>query len=271
MILFGGVLFALSINVFLNPQRILVGGASGVAITLNAILSFPIGITMLLVNLPLVIANAIVYGARFTYRTLFGVVLTSALTDILSFLEPSKSEPLICAALGGVCMGTGIGIMFYEGITTGGTDLAAFLLKRRFPQISVGRLILIVDAAIILICAWALSDFGGVFYSFIALGATALSLDTAEGALERCKLMLVISADPHSLLPLLSDRVRESAVVIDNCIRKDGEVRGCVMFSVRRPELYYAKEAMLLRDPDAMLIITDAAVLTREREDGRKY
>lgn len=259
--LFGGaLLFAFAVNVFLTPKQILSGGATGVSITLNVLFSIPVGLMMLIINLPLVIANAFLYGMRFTYRTLLGVILTSVLTDLLSFLPPSESETLICAALGGVCMGTGIGIMFYEGVTTGGTDLAAFLLKRKFPHVSAGKLILIIDTVLIFLCAFALSDFGGVFYSLIALAATALSLDTAEGLLERCKLMLVISCDADALLSELSDRVRAGAVVFRGCAKMDGEERSILMFSVKRTELYYVKEAMYRRDPGSVVIITDAGV-----------
>ena len=134
LILLGSFLYAFSLNVFLVPRGIVVGGASGLATALGILFSLPVGILIMLINIPLVIANAVVYGLRFTYRTLIGVLLTSVMTDVLTFLPVSGSESLICALLGGACMGTGVGILFHSGITTGGTDLCAFLLKKKFPE-----------------------------------------------------------------------------------------------------------------------------------------
>ena len=92
LLLLGGSLYAFALVVFLMPKGIIVGGVSGVATTLNILFELPVGMMILLINLPLVIANAFVSGARFMYRTLIGVVLTSVLTDVFAPLAPSESE-----------------------------------------------------------------------------------------------------------------------------------------------------------------------------------
>ncbi len=260
MLLLGAFLFAFSLNVFLTPKEIVVGGASGLATAFGIIFGVPTGLLILLINLPLVVANAFAYGLRFTYRTLIGVVLTSILTDVLAFLPESESEPLICALLGGACIGSGVGIMFYCGITTGGTDLAAFLLKKKYPHMSVGRLILVVDAVIIVLCAILLSNYDGVLYSFIACVATSFSLDAAEGGLDSAKLMIVVSRRAPDLVAELSDRVRRGATLLECTGGYTGEKKQTLICVVKRTELYYARQAVIRRDPDAFIIITDSSV-----------
>ena len=257
MLLLGAFLFAFAINVFLSPKGIVVGGASGLATALGTVFSLPVGMLILAINLPLVIANAFVWGLRFTYRTLIGVILTSVLTDLLSVIEASESEPLICALLGGACMGAGVGIMFHSGVTTGGTDLAAFLLKRKFPQISVARLILTVDALIIVLCAILLSNFDGIIYSFIACITTSFSLDAAEGGLGSAKLMIVVSTRAYDIVAELSDRVQRGATVFDCIGGYSGEHKHTVICVVKRPELYYARQAVRNLDPDAFIMVCD--------------
>lgn len=257
LLFLGAFLFAFSINVFLSPKGIVVGGASGLATALGTIFSLPVGMLIFAINLPLVIANAFVWGLRFTYRTLIGVILTSVLTDLLSFVEVSESEPLICALLGGACMGAGVGLMFHSGVTTGGTDLAAFLLKRKFPQISVARLILTVDALIIVVCAVLLSNFDGIIYSFIACITTSFSLDAAEGGLGSAKLVIVVSTRAYDIVAELSDRVQRGATVFDCIGGYSAQRKNAVICVVKRPELYYARQAIKKLDPDAFIMVCD--------------
>ena len=257
LLFLGAFLFAFSINVFLSPKGIVVGGASGLATALGTIFSLPVGMLIFAINIPLVIANAFVWGLRFTYRTLIGVILTSVLTDLLSFVEVSESEPLICALLGGACMGAGVGLMFHSGVTTGGTDLAAFLLKRKFPQISVARLILTVDALIIVVCAVLLSNFDGIIYSFIACITTSFSLDAAEGGLGSAKLVIVVSTRAYDIVAELSDRVQRGATVFDCIGGYSAQRKNAVICVVKRPELYYARQAIKKLDPDAFIMVCD--------------
>ncbi len=260
VILLGAFLYAFSLNVFLMPREIVVGGASGLATALGILFSLPVGMLILLINIPLVIANAIVYGIRFTYRTLIGVMLTSIMIDAFTFLPVSASESLICALLGGACMGAGVGILFHSGITTGGTDLCAFLLKKKFPQLSVSRLILTVDAMIILLCALLLSNWDGILYSYVASIATVFSLDAAQGGLGSAKAMLIVTKKAPDIISELSDRVCRGTTVYECYGGYTGDGKQTVMCVVKRPELYYAREAVMRRDPEAFVIITDAHV-----------
>lgn len=270
MLILGAFLFAFSINVFLSPRGIVVGGASGLATALGSLFGLPIGVLILLINLPLVIANAFVWGLSFTYRTLIGVILTSVMTDLLSGIPPSESESLICALFGGVCMGAGVGILFHSGVTTGGTDLAAFLLKRKYPQMSVARLILTVDAIIIVLCSVLLSNFDGIIYSFIACIATSFSLDAAEGGLDSSKLMIVVSIRALDIVSELSDRVRRGATVFECRGGYTGETKSAVLCVVKRPELYYARRAVKNIDPDAFIMVCDTMAEGRGFEQKRQ-
>lgn len=257
-VLLGSALYAFALNVFLVPRGIVVGGASGLATALGTLFSLPVGMLILLINVPLVIANAFAYGLRFTYRTLVGVILTSVMTDAFSRLPESGSESLICALLGGACMGAGVGMLFYSGITTGGTDLCAFLLKKKYPHMPVSRLILMVDSIIILLCALLLSNYDGIAYSYIASVSTAASLDVAQGGLGGAKVMSVVTKKAPDIIAELSDRVRRGATVYSCRGGYTGEEKQTVVCVVKRPELYYAREAVLRRDPEAFVIITDA-------------
>lgn len=269
LLLLGGSLYAFALVVFLMPKGIIVGGVSGVATTLNILFELPVGMMILLINLPLVIANAFVSGARFMYRTLIGVVLTSVLTDIFAPLAPSESEALVCALLGGACLGAGVGVMFYLGVTTGGTDLAACLVKRRFKHISTGRLILVIDAMIIFVCAIALGNFDGILYSLVASITTAFSLDAAESGLVRSKMLIVITDRSEIVCSALSQRVRRGITLIDCKGWYSKEKKQMILCVVKRSELYYAKQEITQKDPEAFVVVSDIGDVFGRGFEGR--
>ena len=270
ILVLGGVLFAFSLNVFLMPKGIILGGASGVATMLNILFSLPTGLVMFILNLPLIIANAIVFGVRFISRTLLGVALTSVLTDVFSFLPHSNSEDLVCALLGGVCMGAGVGIMFYYGVTTGGTDLAACLLRRKFKNISTSRLILVTDAVIILVCAVILNNYDGILYSLIASISAAFALDASESGLIRSKLLIVISDNAQQISSELSQQVNRGITVVNCKGWYTGRERQMLFCVVKRNELFQAKKAVIEKDPDAFVIMSDASAVHGKGFFGRE-
>ena len=134
------------------------------------------------------------------------------------------------------------------------------MLKKKYPQLPVSRLILTVDSAIILLCALLLSNWDGMLYSYIASIATAFSLDAAQGGLGGARAMIVVTKKAPDVIAELSDRVRRGATVYECRGGYTREEKQTVVCVVKRPELYYAREAVLRRDPEAFVIITDAHV-----------
>ncbi len=253
----GCALYAFALDTFLLPREIVVGGASGIATVLNVLFGMPVGIMIFLINVPLLAASALRFGRGFVLRTLIGVTLSSTLTDMLVFLPQSEGDPFVCALLGGACLGAGVGIVFHYGITTGGTDLAAHLIKSRAKKLSMGRLILIIDAVIILVCAFLLDNYEGVVYSFIAGSATAFSLDAAERGMKRSSMLLVISDRAEEVSKLLSEQVGRGVTLLDCTGWYTKHKKHMILCVVKRRELYFAKQEIHKSDPEAFVITAD--------------
>ena len=124
----GSLVFALGFNAFLLPHGIVLGGATGVATVLKIFTDIPVGVSTVLVNLPIVIFYAVTFGARHLGAALAGIVSTSVAVDLLFFLPSVTDDRLIASLFGGAIMGIGVGILFRVGITTGGSDLAAYII-----------------------------------------------------------------------------------------------------------------------------------------------
>ena len=170
-IVLGCVIGAAAYPAFLVPNRIAPGGLTGMAIILNHLFGLPIGTTSLLMNIPLFLMGYKAMGGIFAFRSLLATLLFSVLIDLLP-LPVISSDPLLGTLFGGAVLGIGLGLILRGGATTGGTDMIARMVHRRFPFITVGAFLFALDFAVVLaagVGAW---------------GAAALSLPSPQPARE---------------------------------------------------------------------------------------
>lgn len=154
----GSALYAVGYVALIAPRGLVLGGATGIATALFALWHIPVGLTVFLVNLPLVIWSCFVGGRHATARSLVGVVGTSLLLSALEGIFVIQLPTLWSALLGGAVTGSGIGLLLAVNFTTGGSELAAALLSHRRQGLSVGRLVLLFDTVIVLLATAVLGD-----------------------------------------------------------------------------------------------------------------
>ena len=151
IIFLGSFLISIGINVFLVPNKLLEGGAVGISLIIHYLFGVKVGLMFLLISLPIFIIAWFFYRSYF-YNGIHGMLLSSIIIDILyplhAFGESLAFDPIICAALGGVFIGSGVGIMFLLDISNGGIDLLAQMLSRKL-NVNAGITILCFDFIIV--------------------------------------------------------------------------------------------------------------------------
>lgn len=173
----GSLLFGASLDMFLIPGRIVLGGFTGIATLLNIVFNMSTGAVILILNIPFAVVNVKYYGFRFLFKAFIGVLATSVSCELLLFL-PRASDRLLCAVFGGIFMGVGCALLFKRRYTTGGTDLLAWLLRVKFDNLSIGTLIFLSDAIIILVAAAVVRNMEGLVLSVLSVALCSFSLDT---------------------------------------------------------------------------------------------
>ena len=131
VITLGVLMLALANDVFLIPNNVFSGGATGLALLINSYIPVPVGTLVLLINIPLVVLGILFLGGwRFLARTTYAVVVYSLLLDLLRPLSerPVTTDPLLYTLYGGLLAGVGIGLVFRAKGTTGGDDLPTILI-----------------------------------------------------------------------------------------------------------------------------------------------
>jgi len=175
----GGLLLAVNLNLFLAPSNIAPGGVSGTAIIINEFTGWPLGLTMLLLNVPLVILGFRHLGRfRFLIRTVYVMLLYNLGADLLARWIPSggiTDDLLLNALYGGVVAGIGVGLVYRGGGTTAGTGILARVLQMR-TGVPVSQLYIVTDGGVILVAGLVFGWERGL-YALMTLFVWGLAAD----------------------------------------------------------------------------------------------
>ena len=190
----GSMLVGLAIAVFTVPNDIAPGGVSGAATALAYISPIRVGVWTLILNVPLMLAALRMQGPRTLMMTLLATVLLSFFIDFFGDVLPGyTNNPLLAAVFGGALSGLGVGILFLRGISTGGTDLAALLLKKLFPNVPSGTLLLVIDAAVVAFAVCIFRDIEVALYSAITIWVSSKVIDALAQGVDYAKVIYTIT------------------------------------------------------------------------------
>ena len=268
------LLFAAAMNMFILPAGITVGGITGVATIITHFLSLPVGFTIIVLNIPLIILNTRRYGRGFLLRTLIGTMSTSLAIDLATFLPVTVTDPLLCAILGGASMGASLGILLSRGYTTGGTDLVACLIKRKLPRIPTGSLIMLSDAVVVLTSTFVFGGTDRLLYSIVCIFTTSRIADSLLAGSRRAKLALVVTSRPERMTAMISERLGRGTTLLQGVGGYTLEPKQMVMCVVGKGELFFLKQAISDVDRSAFVIVLSASEVLGEgfvSPDGGSY
>ena len=189
------MIFALSFDWFFAANAVGMGGITGLAQVLNVLFpALSVGIGTILLNVPLFLAGWKFIGFHLLASSLFSMTVSSLAMDGIALLYTfSPMDPMLASICGGAMMGAGLGIVFSQGATTGGTDIVARLLKLKFPWLPMGKLILIPDGVVLALTAIAFQRLETALYGAVALYVSSKVMDTVLYGLNASKVAYIIS------------------------------------------------------------------------------
>lgn len=169
-ILFGSILLSVGVNFFLKPYELLDGGVIGLGLIMNYLFNVKTGLAILSFSIPIFLL-AFFFNRTYFINSIHGLLISSFMIDFLAVSTETVFEmnqnPIISSIVGGIFIGSGIGIMLRYETSTGGTDLLAQFLSKLF-HFNVGIIIFIIDAIVICIGAIFLTS-EHVFLSVITI------------------------------------------------------------------------------------------------------
>ena len=261
MIAVGSAIFSLGFDLFLEPAGISCGGVSGIAMlivyaTKSKFLT--VGILSALINLPLFFFGYHKIGKLFFFGSLLGMVVTSVGFDLFARILPiPKTEPLVAAIFGGV-IGAGLGIVFIAGASTGGVDIVARLLKLKFRNFPIGKILLCMDLCTAVATGIVYGEFNNTLYSVITLVLSSFVLDKVVYGMDYAKVALIISDRYEEIAQAIDTQLDRGVTLLHGqgfYLRSDKFV---LLSAVKRKQLAQLKDLVMSIDPSAFIILQDA-------------
>lgn len=264
-ILLGAAAYSVAFAVFIDPNQITPGGLTGVAALLHFVSRFPVGLGVLLLNIPLFFLGYKRFSGRFVLLSAVATLFVSLFLDIAALIPYTYTGDRVLAAMfGGVFMGLGLALVMLRGATTGGVDIVAKLLKLRWPHILLGRLILIVDAVIILLTVIVYRDMESAMYSALALFISSSVIDALLYGSERAKLFFIITANAAELKSNILNEVHRGVTQISVLGGYSGNDRDMLICAVRQFETARLHRVIKETDPTAFVMIAEAGEILGE-------
>ena len=256
----GSILYAAGIYTFAGNAGFAPGGVSGLALILDHLWGFPVGIMTLLLNIPLVIISYRAVGKHLLIKSAVTMVISSLFLDLVFPLFPMyRGDRLIASVCSGAFLGAGMALFYLRGSSSGGIDFLAFAIKKKKPHMTIGVITMLIDLVVILLGWPVFGDVDAVLYGVLATFVSTIVIDR-----------ILYGAGAGTLAIIITDRGKETAERISGkagrgvtslravgaYTRTDREVPLC---ACTKAEAYLVKSAVQEADEKAFFMFVETS------------
>lgn len=249
---------AVAMNLFLIPHKIAAGGVSGLATVLHYLFDFPVGVLMLIFNIPIFLFGLKILGARYGINTLYGAIMLSVFIDLTERFTPVVTEDILLNCLyGGVMVGIGMGLVFRFKGNTAGTALLAAILNKLF-HISVGQALMIADGCVVAFAGIVFKSPELALYATISIFVTSQIIDLVQEGPATSKSFLIMVENPEVLADKIFHEIDRGVTYLQGRGGYTGQSREMLLCVVDTSEVTQLKELIVQHDSKAFIIVNDA-------------
>jgi uncharacterized membrane-anchored protein YitT (DUF2179 family) len=255
-ILLGGLVQALSMRLFLIPALLVSGGVSGAAQVINYFTAWPIGLIVLVGNLPLFILGwRNLGGRRFALRTAVSILVFSVLTDSLAATLPQAitNDPVLNSIYGGVTLGIGLGLVYRGGGTSGGSDILGRILNQRLG-VSISQAYLLTDTIVVLAggLAWGAEK---ALYGLVVIYVSGLAAEAVSEGSGIFRTVMIVTNSPQQVKDSILTILERGVTLLPGTGGYTGAERPVLYCVITRSEVNQLKTLVREADPRAFMVI----------------
>ncbi len=264
LIVAGTAIMAVSLQFFLDPDGMVPGGFTGIAIIVKEVTSglisggIPLWVTNLLLNVPMIPIVLKIKGWDFAKRTVAGSLLLSFWLAVIPYVKLFEQPDLfLTSVFGGVSMGIGIGLVFLGKGTTGGTDMCGAILQHFFPHISLPKLMQLLD---IIITAIGIFVFGVriALYSIVVVYLTAKVSDRIMEGSTSAKMLYIISDQSKTIADEILNKLGRGVTGLCGYGMYTNQDKTILICVISPREIARIKDLVLEIDNKAFVIVNDS-------------
>ena len=262
LIILGCLIIAVAVNLFIIPNMLLSGGITGIGLMVQYIFKIPLGVTILILNIPLLILSIVKINKKFTVFTILGtialslfLIITAPLNNVLAPVE--ESYRLLYCIYGGVLSGIGLGIVLSNEGSTGGLDIIAIYAKKKY-DIEIGIMSFTINFFIVAVGS-LLFDFKVGLYTLIAMYITSAVMERVINGLNRRKMLLIVSKKEKEVSAAIMNSFNRGMTILYGEGAYTSHRKNVMYCVISLRQLPHIKRVIKIIDDEAFISIIDIA------------
>lgn len=255
----GGFLVAVALDSFAVNAGFPLTGFSGIALIFNRLWGMPIGVTIILLNIPLAFLCYKLLGKGFFLRSIRCMIISSIFIDYIGPMLPAyDGDRLLAALCTGVTMGLGYGLIYMQNSSTGGADFVVMALKAVRPHLSLGRLAFITDVVIVLAGGFLFRDVDGIIYGMIVSFIFSVVIDKVMYGANAGKLTLIVTEHGKLVCDTIDETCKRGTTILKAAGGYKQEDKQVVMCACSDKQMYQVQQAVKAVDPASFMMVLES-------------
>ena len=254
----GALIIAIYVSLFLLPNKLSSGGVAGIATITYYLFNIPLGVSILVINIPLFLMSILKIGKTFFFKSLIGTISLSIFIDILDKMEPLTNDRFLACIYGGIIMGLGTAIILKSNSSTGGTDLISYIAKAYKPTIKVGEIIFMLDIIIVGLNMIFLREIEIGLYSAIAIYLMGKIIDILFEGIYFTKLIYIVSEKSEEIAKAIGEHIGRGTTGIYGKGMYTNEDKIILMCAVTRKDIAKTIQIITKIDKGSFIIVTNS-------------
>ena len=257
--LIGSAFIAVGIYNFAVQAKFPMTGFSGISIILYQLFGLPIGLSTIILNIPVAFFCYRLLGSGFLFSSIRCLIVSSIFIDYIApFFPVYTGSRLLAALCTGIIAGIGYAIIYMQNSSTGGSDFIIMAVKALKPHISLGKIAFLSDIGIILTGGIIFQDMDGIIYGMIVNYLFAMVVDKIMYGINAGKITLIVTKNGKRICQLIDDCIQRGSTILPANGGYQGEEKQVVICACNNKEMYLIQQAVKETEPDSFCIILES-------------
>lgn len=261
LLIAGAAIYSVGTHSFIELANIAPGGAVGIALMANYVTDLPVGRLTLAVNLPLLVLAWFHLSKRFAVSTAMACAVCSVMLDyiIAPICPVYTGDRLMCSLYGGILVGVGMAFIFLAGCTTGGSDVVGYLLQKKYPHVSIGRALLLIDGIILSTSVFVFKNIDAALFGMLSLYAQTKVIDAIIYGNDAGTQAQIVTQNPQGIADRVILELDRTVTFLPAKGAYSGKDTTVVLCTVRKSEFSRLKRIIADADREAFVMVTETS------------
>ena len=262
----GSLCIAIGVYNFAAASEFPVAGISGIALLFYHFFDIPIGIMSLFLNIPIIIWCYKLLGKTFLLKSLKTMAISTFFMDVIAPLFPVYEGDLMLSCICmGLISGLGYALIYMRDSSTGGADFILMAVRKMYPFLSLGKIIIIMDFVIVMIGGFLLGgNIDLIIYGLIGTYLLSLVVDKVMYGLDAGKLTLVVTEKGYEIAERIDELTQRGATILKGVGSYSKLDKTVVMCACNNKQMHMVHNAVKEVDPKAFLVTMEASQVRGE-------